>query len=93
MVLLVLIGVPFAVGLAAAAASRRLATRTTLALLGVAGWIAILVYAVAIHRCRSGEECDTGFLWFFGLFALFGWITGLGVGSFLRRRLEPASKR
>jgi hypothetical protein len=87
MVILVLIGVPLVLGLVAAAATHGLATRATLALLGVGAWIAVLVYAVAIHHCRAGEECDTGFLWFFGLFALFGWLIGLLIGSLARRRL------
>jgi len=85
MLLAAIIVVPLIVGVVAAASARRARARVALAGVGVILWVAILVYAVAIHHCPSGRHCDTGFLWFFGLFALFGWLIGLLAGSLLPR--------
>lgn len=79
--------VAFAIlGAGAAIWARSVRATAALAGAGLIAWIVVLVYALAIHDCRSGEHCDSGFLWFFGLFALFGWLLGLAVGSLLRRR-------
>ncbi len=86
MLVAAIVGGAAILGVISAALSRKRAVRAALAGAGVVGWLFLLVYAVAIHRCSANSHCDTGFLWFFGLFALFGWLLGLLIGSVIGRR-------
>lgn len=49
--------------------------------LGVAAWAALAIYAGLIYECPAGRECNPDLAWFYGLFALAGWLVGAAIPS------------
>lgn len=48
---------------------------------GVVGWVALAVYTGLIYECPPTGECNPDLAWFYGLFALAGWLVGAAAPS------------
>ena len=88
MILIVLLGAGFAVGLVCTSLLRHARGRLLVAVAAIAAWAAYAIYIAAIAPCPDEGECDHGIGIIFFAAALVGWLLGVGV-SWLVRRPEP----
>ncbi len=82
MLALGLVGAGFLGGILLGAPARR-SWRAVLfvEVLGVAGWAVLAIYAGLIYECPANRECNPDLAWFYGLFALAGWLVGAALPS------------